>query len=66
MGIIAFLHRLHQMADILRVSAICYIAYNCSFKRFFVASEDELLREIIGIKYNTIYNIKRYSNVKLK
>ena len=31
-------------------------------KRFFVASEDELLREIIGIKYNTIYNIKRYSN----
>lgn len=36
-------------------------------KRFFVASENELLREIIGIKYNTIYNIKRrYSNVKLK
>ena len=26
-------------------------------KRFFVASEDELLPEITGIKYNTIYNI---------
>ena len=36
-------------------------------KRFFVASEDELLCEIIGIKYNTIYNInRRYLNVKLK